>query len=192
MKPDIEYLLTNCFTGKSKDVIYARIGTTFMDKRCLIDIKYANRISGFINFEGVKNDMIKKSFERNFKIENLNNPILIDFLIAEFSKTAHFDFQYKKWEGLINGSWDLHYNGVYSGSFSFDNVVGVRTYEFLPYVLTEQMLYRTNFEEGKKKLSSLGIKFFNSGGSVADYIQRNLVEFKPLFSDTVDYLESLK
>ncbi len=184
-----EYLLKMFFNDKVRE-LSLHIGEKLFSEREKDLLNHAEILKEYIIISQVKNKLIKECFDKEFKFENILNPIIKNLIIEKLSLIESFTNGWRKYDGFVNTSICLQYNGQWCNSWEFKKVIGEDTYYNYPYQLSQTILYYKGYEEARKELRRLGIGFIG-GGSVADYIQHGIVALKPHILEAINELKSL-
>lgn len=190
MNDKLKFLLSICFSVKMKE-LSTSLTEQLITKKEEGLIKIAYKLSDYIELPRTEKKIKEKCFNDTFKIENINHPVILNFLIEKLSEFERFDFGHKKPENRIYGDyWSLKYDGEDVGSFGWRKTVGQESYHNYCYVFSQSTLYHDEYYKAKEKLKSLGIQP-TGAGSVYDYQIKGIYDLKPHIAELVIYLKTL-
>jgi len=183
----IKFILKHCFEYKAKELAF-ELAPSLVDNEGYEIIKKAESICYYVDVKKVTDKIRKECFDKYYKYNNLNNQFIKDYILAGLKEFDHFGWGYRDCPGWVNGMWGPTFNNNPVGAFTWKMETGKEAYKWFPYNLSETLIYHNGYNEATKELNRNG---FNPeyGSSVASYIERNIIYFKPYASAAVEYLK---
>lgn len=185
----IAFLLKHCFEYKVKELAY-ELAPSLVDNDGYEKIQKAEEISEYVDVKRVTDKVRKECFEKYYTFENINNPIIKDYILAGLKEFDLFGWGYRESPGWIHGIWGPTFNGVVIGAFSWRIETGKEAYKWFPYCLSDTLVYHNGYHDAVKALNKVGFSP-EFGPSVAGYIERNIIYFKPYALAAAEYLRNM-
>ena len=185
----IDFILKHCFLYKAKEGAF-HLAEDLFDDRAKCILEQVKQLGQYADYNKALNALKKEYFDRYYVYENVSNEAVKKYLLNGLIEFDHFGWGYRDCPGWVHGIWGPTFKGNSVGAFSWKKETGKELYKWFPYTLSETLVYHNGYDEATKQLKKAR---FNPeyGSSVASYIERNIIYFKPYALATAEYLKTI-
>lgn len=184
----IDFLLKHCFLYKAKEGA-SDLSEYLFDDRAKGILEQVKQLGQYSDYNKALNTLKKEYFDKYYVYENMTNEVVKKYLIEGLYEFERFGWTYRDCPGWVNGMWGPSFDGKNMNMFSWRKDSGKDLWQWFPYQLSETLLYNEGHDKSRDALEEVGFKP-EYGSTVASYIERNMVYFKPYALAAAEYLKT--